>query len=69
MRKKIDPAARFQYPSGASAITGFSRDYIYMGCKSGEIPHIRCGRDYRVDMTAWLAILTEKSAEVVCSGS
>jgi excisionase family DNA binding protein len=62
MRKKqIDRDALFQPIRGAAEITGFSVKYIREGCKAGEIPHIRAGSDYRIDMTAWLEMLHSAS--------
>lgn len=62
MRKReIDRDALFQPPRGAAEITGFSVKSIRDGCKSGDIPHIKTGTDFRIDMTEWLKILHSTS--------
>lgn len=53
-RKKFNPDSPFQPISGAAYLTGLSRGFIRAGCKSGTIPHIRVGTDYRVNMARWL---------------
>lgn len=65
MRKKsIDYNAVFQPIRGASEITGLSQRFIRDGCKSGWIPHILCGTDYRVNMPLFL-----KQLNTNCEGS
>jgi hypothetical protein len=50
--KKYNPEARFQSIDDACRTTGLSRNYLRNGCKSGEVPHIRSGRLYMVDVVA-----------------
>ena len=64
MRKKvIDPAAIFQPIRGASEITGLSQKYIREGCRSGTIPCLKVGSDYRVNMPLWRELL-DRASEV-----
>ena len=49
-QKAINPAAPFQPISAAAVMTGLSRYYLLNGCKAGEVPHIRVGSDYRINM-------------------
>lgn len=63
MPKRIfDPSAPYQSISGASRITGLAKGYIREGCKRGEIPHIKCGSEYRICMTLLLRQLETASA-------
>lgn len=48
--KTFNPEAPYQTPRAAAYLTGLSLWYIREGCKAGTIPHIRVGRDYRIDM-------------------
>lgn len=59
--KEFNPDAPYQTPKAAAYLTGLSLWYIREGCKAGTIPHIRVGRDYRVDMLQFLAQLQEAS--------
>lgn len=61
--KTINPNARYQPLRGASYVSGFSRGYILNGCKTGDIPHIRVGVDYRVDMELWNAKLNREASK------
>lgn len=40
--------------SEARKITGFSRDYLYKGLSEGVIPHIKCGKNYKINIVAFL---------------
>lgn len=63
MRKQtIDRNALFQPIRGAAEITGLSKKYIRDGCRSGKIPHIMAGNDYRVNMQLFLMLLDDESA-------
>ena len=62
MRVELDKDARFQPIRSAAKIMGFSWQYVYEACRRGEIPCVRMGGDYRVDMEAWGKKLTEQSA-------
>lgn len=60
-RRKFDREAPFQPISGASRISGLSTGGIRKGCRDGKIPHIRVGKDYRVNMRVWLEQLDAQS--------
>lgn len=59
--KVINRDAPYQSPTHAAYISGFSVWYIRQGCKTGTIPHIRVGRDYRVNMPLWLEQMEHES--------
>ena len=47
-------AAPFQRIPAACRITGLSQRYLREGCKTGTIPHIKCGRDNLINIPALL---------------
>ena len=53
-KRTFDRTAPYQSISGASIITGLARGYIRDGCKSGKIPHLMVGGEYRVCMSLFL---------------
>lgn len=57
----IDRDAPYQSPRNAAYITGLSLRYIRDGCRSGTIPHIRVGSDFRVNMPLFLERLRVES--------
>ena len=61
-KRKFDPDAPYQSISGASIITGLARGYIRDGCKSGKIPHLMVGGEYRVCMSLFLQQLEAEAA-------
>ena len=61
MRVKIDKDAKFQSIRGACEITGLSQKYLRDGCRSGEIPSIMVGSDYRINMPLFLEQLDAAS--------
>lgn len=64
MRKSIDQLdlnAVLQPLNGAAIITGLSTKYLRQGCINGEIPHVRIGLDYRINMPLFLEQLNEAS--------
>lgn len=63
MARTNDRNARYQSISAAADITGLSTKYIRQGCIEKTIPHIRVGRDYRVDMQLFNEQLTNESLE------
>ena len=63
MRRATNKDAIFQPISGAAAITGISTKAIRQGCQTGEIPHIRVGADYRINMPLWIEMLNNASKE------
>lgn len=61
-KRTFDPTAPYQPVNGAATITGLARGYIRDGCKSGKIPHIMCGQEYRICMPLFLKQLEAESA-------
>ena len=59
--KEINLNAPYQSPRNAAYITGLSLWYIREGCKAGTIPHIRVGRDYRVNVPLLLEQMNRES--------
>lgn len=51
----------FQKIKEAAKATGLSTYYIREGCKAGQIPHIRCGLAYLVNVPALLEKLDRES--------
>lgn len=49
--------------NGAAAATGLSRNYIRTGCISGEIPYIKCGTKYMVNVVRLLELLNAGGTE------
>lgn len=43
---------QFQSISEAARTTGLSARYLREGCKAGLIPHIMCGRCFKIDIIA-----------------
>lgn len=62
-RRTFDREAPFQSIRGASEITGLAQGYIRAGCKSGTIPHVMCGQEYRVNVPLFLRQLNGESLE------
>ena len=60
-QKTIDRDAPYQSPRNAAILTGLSLRFIREGCKTGTIPHIRIGTDYRVNMPLFLEQLERES--------
>ena len=46
--------APFQRIPAASWITGFSQSYLRSGCKTGDVPHVKVGGTYMVNIPALL---------------
>ena len=64
MGKRIErPDAPFQGIQQAAAITGLSVSFLRRGCKVGSIPHVMCGREYRVNIPALLTKLNTEGTE------
>lgn len=61
-KRTFDRDAPYQSISGASIITGLARGYIRDGCKSGKIPHLMVGGEYRVCMSLFLHQLEAEAA-------
>lgn len=66
MPKRIfDRDAPFQSIRNTAAITGLSMCSIRAGLKAGEIPHVMCGKEYRVNIPLFLQQLeTEAMASL-----
>lgn len=62
-RRTFDREAPFQSIRGAAEITGLAQGYIRAGCKSGTIPHVMCGQEYRVNIPLFLRQLDGESLE------
>ncbi len=52
-------AAPFQRIPAACRITGLSQNYLRAGCRSGDVPHIKIGATYMVNVPALLKKLSE----------
>lgn len=63
--KNTDLAAPFLSPAGAARVTGMSVKWIREGCKAGNVPHIRVGTDYRVNVPRLLDQLNRESMESI----
>lgn len=59
--KTLNPDAPFQSPRNTANLTGLSLKFILNGCKTGTIPHIRVGTDYRVNVPLLLEKLNRES--------
>ena len=57
----MENEAMFQKIMDAAKITGLSPYFIRKGCKAGEIPHIRSGLTYYVNVPALLQKLDAES--------
>lgn len=51
-KSNYDREQRFQSIEHACRTTGLSRNYLRNGCRSGQVPHIRSGRLYLIDVVA-----------------
>ena len=52
---------RFQSIPEACRTTGLSMYFLRMGCRAGTIPHIMCGKVYKIDMEELFKQLTAES--------
>lgn len=64
-KRKFDPDAPYQPINGASRITGLASGYIRDGCRSGKIPCLRIGQEYRVCMKLFLMQLENEAASSI----
>lgn len=69
MRNTFDDTKRFQPVGNAAKLMGVSRPWLYNQCKEGKVPHIRVGRDYRVDMVLWTEMLAQQAKDSLSGGS
>lgn len=67
-QRKTDLTAPYQSINNTAYLTGCSRGYIRAGCKSGAIPHIMCGKDYRVNVPLFLQQLEAESIKNAPTG-
>lgn len=51
---------QFQSISEAARTTGLSARYLREACKAGLIPHVMCGRCFKIDIVALRAASEEK---------
>ena len=60
-RRDFNEDATFQSIRGTAYITGLSMGFIRAGCKTGTIPHIMCGSEYRINMPLFIRQLEAQS--------
>lgn len=64
-KRVFNPDAPYQSLRNAATLTGLSVGFLRDGCKTGTIPHVMAGSEYRVNMAQLLAQLeTESQANV-----
>lgn len=61
-KRTLDLTAPYQPFRGASRITGLSIGFLRDGCKSGKIPYIMAGKEYRICMPLFLQQLETEAA-------
>lgn len=64
-RTACDPDAPFQTIAATSRITGLSQFYIRTRCKRGDIPMLRMGVEYRVNVPLFLRQLEDEARKGV----
>ena len=57
---KTSDNAPYQRIPAACRITGLSQNYLRAGCKSGDVPHVKIGTTYMVNVPALLKKLGEE---------
>ena len=62
-KRAFDRDAPFQSIRNTSELTGLAQGYIRTGCKSGTIPCIRVGAEYRVNLPLFRRQLDGESLE------
>lgn len=62
-KRTTDRTAPYQSIRNTACITGYSQGAIRAGCKNGEIPHIKIGKEYRINVPLFLELLGDKSRE------
>ena len=60
-KRTFDKTAPFQSIRNTSQLTGLAMGFIREGCKTGAIPHIMCGQEYRVNVPLFLQQLDAAS--------
>ena len=48
--RNFNPEAPYQTISRASYLTGLSCYFLRNGCRDNSIPHIKVGREYKINM-------------------
>ena len=66
-KRNTDLNAPYQSIKNTSFLTGLSQGYIRNGCKTGTIPHIMIGTEYRINVPALLAQLNDTSTGVTAT--
>lgn len=61
-KRTFDKSAPYQSIRGAAEITGLSMCSIRAGCRSGKIPVVMCGSEYRIAMPLFLRQLENEAA-------
>lgn len=64
-RTVCDPDAPFQGIAATSRITGLSQFYIRARCKRGDIPMLRVGTEYKVNVPLFLQQLEDEARKGV----
>lgn len=62
-KRTTDRTAPYQSIHNTSCITGYSQGAIRAGCKNGKIPHVMVGKEYRINVPLFLALLEEQSRD------
>ena len=61
-KRSFDAEAPYQSIRNAARITGLSAFFLRDGCKSGKIPHLKIGGEYRICMKLLLEQLEQEAA-------
>lgn len=61
-KRNADLSAPFQTIPAATRITGLPQGWLRAGCKAGEVPHVRSGNVYLVNIPALLKKLGAEEA-------
>ena len=64
-KRMFDSEAPYQSIRNAARITGLSMFFLRDGCKTGKIPHLMIGGEYRICMPLLLEILEQEAASNV----
>lgn len=62
-KSSYNPAAPFQTIPHASRSTGLSQFYLREGCKTGTVPHIKCGNTYQINIPLLIQKLNAESEQ------
>lgn len=64
MRKKYDPALRFQTIPEAAQTTGLSQYFLRHGAKNGTVPHTRSGNRILINVPLLLERMDQQSLKM-----